>query len=264
MRNIKNKIISLGIFYDRKIYSDNFKKIKKILHYDYTNYVECSVEPEQIAIISRMIYDHSNRSILNNESNMYLVDYSRYRTFELCADEILRANLEGAVAEVGVFRGGFSRIINKIFKTKKLYLFDTFESFNKEEYKKESYAYKEIDPIFDADFFSSTSVDLVLRNMHYPENCIIKKGYFPDTAKDLENENFCFVSIDVDLHDPIYNSLDLFYPRLVSGGYLFIHEYNQQYFPGVNDAVKEYEISSNIRLKKVPLADFGGTLVITK
>ncbi|MDR2407733.1 MAG: TylF/MycF family methyltransferase [Bacteroidales bacterium] len=264
MLDIKDKIVSLGIYYDKKNYFDNFMKINKLLQYDRKNYAECSVDPNQIAVIARMIYDHSNTSILNDESSLYHIDYPRYRTFELCADEVLRSNLRGAAAEIGVFRGGFSRIINKKFKSKTLYLFDTFESFDKKEYKKDSDSYKQTDLLFTADFFSSTNVDLVLKNMYYPKNCIIKKGYFPDTAKGLENEKFCFVSIDVDLYDPIYNSLEFFYPRLVNGGYLFIHEYNQQYFPGVNDAVKDYEKNSNTSLKKVPLADFGGTLIVSK
>jgi hypothetical protein len=211
-----------------------------------------------------MIYDYSNVSVLSDESNVYQIDYSRYRIFELCADEIMHSDLKGSVAEVGVFRGGFSRIISKKFKTKKLYLFDTFESFNEEEYKRDSDVYSQDGMVFDEKFFTSTSVDLVLKNMYYPENCIIKKGYFPETARGMENEKFCFVSIDVDLYDPIYNSLEYFYPRLVKGGYLFIHEYNQQHFPGVKDAVRKYEKNLGLKLSKVPLADFGGTLVVTK
>jgi O-methyltransferase len=47
--------------------------------------------------------------------------------------------------------------------------------------------------------------------MKYKENCIVRKGYFPETAEDLEDE-FVFVSIDADLYEPIYNGLCYFYP----------------------------------------------------
>ena len=44
--------------------------------------------------------------------------------------------------------------------------------------------------------------------MTYPNNCIIKKGFFPDTA--IGRGTIFFVSIDVDLYNPIYNALEFF------------------------------------------------------
>lgn len=38
--------------------------------------------------------------------------------------------------------------------------------------------------------------------MPYPKNCIIRKDYFLDTAKE-DNEKFCFVNIDMDLYAPV-------------------------------------------------------------
>ena len=42
------------------------------------------------------------------------------------------------------------------------------------------------------------------------ENCIIKEGYFPETTIGIE-EIFSFVSIDVDLYEPMYAGLQFFY-----------------------------------------------------
>jgi len=39
---------------------------------------------------------------------------------------------------------------------------------------------------------------LVLNKMKYPENVIFKKGWFPDTAKELE-DRFTFVNLDMDI-----------------------------------------------------------------
>lgn len=60
-------------------------------------------------------------------------DYVRINTFELVADEIEKKNLDGAVAELGVYRGDFAQYINFKFKDRKLYLFDTFQGFNENE-----------------------------------------------------------------------------------------------------------------------------------
>lgn len=188
-----------------------------------------------------------------------MLDYVRYRTFELVANEIKRANISGEVAEAGVFRGEFAALINEIFSDKKIYLFDTFEGFESKEINKEIEAgYATIEW---AENYKNTSVELVLSKMKNREKCIIKKGYFPETALGLE-ETFSFVSIDVDLEDAIYNGLVYFYPRLSQGGYLFIHDYNSP-LEGVKKAVERYENEFG-HLKKVPLCDISGTLVVVK
>ncbi len=46
--------------------------------------------------------------------------------------EIYRKNIPGAVAEAGVYQGDFAKYINIIFPDRKLYLFDSFEGFEKE------------------------------------------------------------------------------------------------------------------------------------
>lgn len=67
----------------------------------------------------------------------YQLDYFRFRTFELVANQLIVENVPGECAEVGVFRGYFSRLINEKFPKKKMYLFDTFEGFLNEEIEKE-------------------------------------------------------------------------------------------------------------------------------
>lgn len=75
-------------------------------------------------------------------------------------------------------------------------------------------------------------------------------------------DNFIFVSIDVDFENSIYESLQYFYPRL-RGGMIFAHDYNSCLL-GVEKAVDRYENEMQIRLCKMPLCDANGTLVITK
>lgn len=187
-------------------------------------------------------------------------DYVRINTFELVADEIEKKNLDGAVAELGVYRGDFAQYINFKFKDRKLYLFDTFQGFNENESRTQiemGYADQQF-----ADSFKDTSETLVLSKMTYPEQCIIKKGLFPESLDGLE-EKFAFVSIDVDYEDSIFEGMRYFYPRLVSGGYIFIHDYNDIWLGGVKKAVERYERQFG-ELKKVPIADGSGTLVIVK
>ena len=194
---------------------------------------------------------------------IYLKDYCRYRAFELVASEIEANDLTGNCAEAGVFRGVFASLINARFPDRKLYLFDSFESFRKEEYEKEVLEGYAPNGFFQG--FINTNVDLVLSSMERPENCIIRKGFFPESIR-LEdmNEQFVFVSLDMDFEDSTFDGLKYFYPRLIKGGYIFIHDYHNHCFFGIGKAVERFEQEFGMRLIKVPLPDEGGTLVITK
>jgi O-methyltransferase len=185
-------------------------------------------------------------------------DYVRHSSLELVAREIYENNVSGNVAELGVFQGHFAQYINQIFPERKLYLFDTFEGFRDSDVGTEKnlkfYVPGE-------DNFKETSEEIVLGKMKYRENCIIKKGYFPETANDV-NDTFAFVNIDVDLSEPIYNGLRWFYPRLEKGGYIFVHDFNHKQWTGAKAGVKKFVREYNVPY--FPLSDGGGSVIIMK
>ena len=184
-------------------------------------------------------------------------DYVRYATLGLCYEEIMLNNVTGNLAELGVYKGEFAKRLNFLFPDRKLYLFDTFQGFEK----------KDVETEVAAGFstgeqnFSDTSVDLVLSKMVNAANCIVKKGFFPDTANGIE-DRFCFVSLDADVYEPIYAGLSFFYPRLEKGGYIFVHDFNNDGYNGVRKAVVDFCFQN--RIGYVPVPDSGGTVIITK
>jgi O-methyltransferase len=104
-------------------------------------------------------------------------EYIRASSLELIANEIYDKNIDGSVAELGVYRGDFAKLINIVFPDRKLYLFDTFEGFDERDVKTEitnGFSMGNQD-------FSETSLELVLNKMKHKENCIIRKGYFPES-----------------------------------------------------------------------------------
>jgi len=184
-------------------------------------------------------------------------DYIRKCALELVAFEICHRKIEGSVAELGVYKGDFAALINELFPDRKLYLFDTFEGFN----EKDIIIERETSFSDASQDFSNTSIEEIIRKMKYKENVIIKKGYFPDTALDIEDK-FCFVSIDVDLYQPTKKGLEFFYNKLVKGGYIFVHDFNNSGYKGVRQAV--YEFSEKYGVNFVPLPDICGTAIIVK
>lgn len=186
-------------------------------------------------------------------------DYVRLKCFELAVKEIRKRKVPGQVAELGVFRGEFAQYINFAFPDRKCYLFDTFGGFDANEALREVRNGNCTEAFAEA--FKRTDLKIVLDRMTYLDNIVIKQGFFPDSLDGLE-EQFAFVSLDVDFEDSIYEGLKYFYPRLSNGGYIFIHDYNGT-LSGVEKAVDRFEEDNKICLNKVPLCDRGGTLVVT-
>jgi len=206
------------------------------------------------AICSSMV---NNRKGCRRADYVFDWDIIRSSSLELVSIEIYNKKIVGNVAELGVFRGEFAEKINIAFPDRKLYLFDTFEGFNEKNVEIEKlskYSKYQHD-------FSKTNEEIVLQKMKFVENCIIRKGYFPETTNGIE-EKFVFVSIDVDLYEPIYNGLKYFYPRLVKGGYIFIHDYNTNLYVGTKMAVRKY--CEEERITYFPLSDICGSVIIMK
>ena len=232
----------------------------------------CEITSGQSVLSNIKRNQNETSGITDHDLRQYQFDYSRYKTLELAAQMIYSQHIPGEVAEVGVYRGDFAWAINKSFPDRQLYLFDTFNSFDNTEFSMD-FSLQEPSSTFGIDgsrlsfvkreMFVNTNESIVMAKMPYPERVVIRKGYFPDTAKGLEDQSFAFVSLDVDLFEPTYHGLAFFYDRLCKGGYLFIHNYTDTIFPYVKDAVSRY-VSENGMLNMIPLSDSGGTLVIIK
>ena len=193
----------------------------------------------------------------------YRTDYSRYRGFEFTAEKILEEKIEGDIAEFGVFRGLFSSLILDKLPGRRMFWFDTFTGFSEDEAVKESALGR--CPEGFAEAHARTSLDIALSNVQHTENVIVCQGLFPASiTPEAEAARFAFVSIDVDFEDSTYEGLKFFYPRLVDGGYIFLHDYNSNFLGGVRTAVKRYQQDSGVRLMAFPMADRAGTLVITR
>lgn len=181
-----------------------------------------------------------------------------------CAKWINNEGIRGSIAECGVFRGDFAKYMNFFFPERKLYLFDTFEGFDEGDMKKESSVNKYFEnSIFNSDsIFGNTNIDFVMAKMSNPEMVEIRKGHFPETAKDII-DTFAFVNLDMDLYEPMLNGLRYFWDRLEIGGYILLHDYFCSVLPGVRKAVEDFEKEIRQIVPKVPIGD-GQSIVLMK
>lgn len=203
------------------------------------------------------ISNHLNKKICQS-------DYIRVKTFELLVDEIKSRSVNGQIAELGVFKGDFAQLLNAAFPKRILYLFDTFDGFDEKEIEREakSELNKETMLVID-NTYKNPSVQEVMDKMVYKNNIIIKQGLFPESLEGLE-DNFAFVSLDCDWEESLYQGLVYFYPRLVQGGYIMMHDYNCRLGQRAKKAIQRYESSIHAKIPKVPICDASGSLVLTK
>lgn len=139
---------------------------------------------------------------------------SRVVFLESFAKLVLQKKIQGSCAEAGVFEGDFAKHINRVFSNRKLYLFDTFEGFAKEDVQVEKEQGFSNSKAAD---YANSSIKLVSSRLPHLEQCIFYKGHFPETARGIEDK-FVFVNLDMDLYQPTLSGLYYFYDKMVPGG----------------------------------------------
>lgn len=230
--------------YKNKI-TDKMKMAAKIIH------------DEGGIMTSRM---YGNLANIANDLELHLIDDNmRYLQMGLLAQEIERRKLDGAIAELGVYRGGFSQYISHAFSNRKYYLFDTFDGFNEEQINHDNEKFSAR-----RDDFKNTSIEHVLSivGKKHKSEIVVKEGFFPNSAQDVDDK-FVFVSIDVDLYQPTLDGLNFFYHKMVAGGYIMIHDLMADGFKGCRQAVYEFCEAQNIFFIPIPDAITSALIVKT-
>lgn len=182
-------------------------------------------------------------------------DISRFYFFCMAFDHIHKEGLPGDLAELGVYRGHTASLLARFARRleRRAYLLDTFEGFDKSDLSGVDAG----QPVQ----FTDTSLDAV-RRLVGDANVEFIKGRFPDTAASLPETSYCLVHIDCDLYAPITSGLEYFYPRLVPGGFLIVHDYSSLAWSGAELAVDHFFSSKPEAI--VPLTDGAGSIVIRK
>ena len=183
-------------------------------------------------------------------------DLSRYYFLKLVCDQLLKEQIIGDAAELGVWKGNTAAMLAEFTRRTgaTAYLLDTFDGFRNDDLKG-------ID-VNKAMEFADTSMNSVA-DLVGADGIKFVKGYFPDTRDHIPiDARFAFVHIDCDLYKPFKAGLEFFYPRLVKGGFLVMHDYSSLYWDGVEKAIDEFFVDKPETV--IPIPDKCGTAVIRK
>ena len=152
--------------------------------------------------------------------------YEQYLVYSVARAQ---ANREGAMAEVGVFRGGSAKLICEAKGSKPLHLFDTFEGLPQRSSADSSHY---------QDHHYKCGLEEVQEYLEGYENVFFHKGIFSASASEVPEQSYCFAHFDVDLYESTKSCLEYFYPRMIQGGIMISHDYGL--VPGVERAFHEF------------------------
>jgi O-methyltransferase len=164
------------------------------------------------------------------------------------------------IAEVGVYKGGTSYFIASAvqalgFKTVTLHCFDTFAGHPEEDIQ------TDVDTFHRQGFFGDTnfaSVEAYLKDFN---TITLYRGRFQDTSSQIEDQQFHFVHLDVDIYEPTRYALDFFDSRLIVGGIIIVDDYGFRTCPGVKQAVDTFV---ELRCNYIVLPLLTGQCVLSK
>ena len=166
--------------------ADNFKSLMGIF-YDV-------LKNSNKIITSPMTYDQLQSPLIDSVEHH---DYTRWRTMQLCAEMIASneelAKSDACVAEAGVWKGGFSCMINAAFANRTLHLFDTFEGFDMKQVDHD--IEKGLISTFfrDEQTFNSTSIEAVKAVLPHADKAVFHKGMIEKTCREVKDLKFVFV-----------------------------------------------------------------------
>lgn len=189
-------------------------------------------------------------------------DKVRFYNWWLQAERLKKERIEGAYAELGVYKGESARLLHLLDPDRVFYLFDTFEGFTGEDLEKETGEAA----TYSTRNFADTSIEKVRRFVGGNEKVVFVPGYFPESTSEVpglkqDTLRFALVNIDADLYNPIKAGLEYFYPRMSPGGVILVHDYNHKW-EGAMKAVDEFLSGRPEYLVHVP--DVDGTVMIIK
>lgn len=162
----------------------------------------------------------------------------KYRCFELwkLVEQVAKLKT-GSLIEIGVWRGGTGALIAKQAKnfgiTDKIFLCDTFSGVVKAGEKDSLYKNGE-----HADT-STKTVEEILAKLNL-DNVELLKGIFPDeTSKKVENLQFRFCHVDVDVYQSAKDVVEWIWDKMVPGGIIVYDDYGFYGCDGITKYVNE-------------------------
>lgn len=166
--------------------------------------------------------------------------------------------------ECGCFYGHSTYMLAKLLEqnsfTGQFHVFDSFEGLSEFSSEDACEYYETDDQKSQIRQHFASNEDRVRALLAPFKFVIFHPGWIPTKFSEIADRRFSFISVDVDLYEPTSQSLRHLFPRLMSGGTVYLDDYGYRTFPGARIAVDEYLSDfPKSRLLRMP---FGSALII--
>ena len=178
-----------------------------------------------------------------------LLDFPRAYTLWQCSKNVKNQN--GMILDIGCLMGGSGFLMSKINKSGKVYLFDSFAGFKKDDglHKKEVFFYDDIR------FVKKNIKKLKLKNTK------VFKTYFPKNLK-VKIENIKLCHIDVNTYTDtkiIFNYVD---KKIKKGGIIIFDDFGIWGVDGIKKFI--YKIKNNLQNRYFFIKNYMGQCILIK
>jgi O-methyltransferase len=166
-------------------------------------------------LMAPIIYRYPPLGLQPSELGIYLTEL------------LSRASVPGDVAEVGCSVGGTacvaSALVRKWSPEKSYTCFDTFGGFVPSQLEKDV---AEGTPRKKADVYSANSINLVRKilNIHGANSVKLVQGDISEVSENALSPTYSVILLDVDLDEPTYSALKIFWPLLSPGGIILVDD----------------------------------------
>jgi hypothetical protein len=154
-----------------------------------------------------VLTDQAFQASVDEVKNTTLLDTARLANlWQLCRI----SNPSGSLIEIGSYKGGGALHISNSCPGRTIFVCDTFEGFG------DLPMDPSLDHLFARERFRDTSFESVKTQWaNKGRDVRWVKGYFPESAAEIEIANISFVHIDLDIYESTANALNYLRPRLI-------------------------------------------------
>jgi len=179
-----------------------------------------------------------------------MIGMKRMNNLEFCVRSVVEEKIEGDLIETGVWRGGSVIFMKALLETlgdtyRNVWVADSFEGLPKPDGEK--YIADKFDEHYKVGELAISQQTVESNFKKYDlldERVKFLKGWFKDTLPTAPIEKLAILRLDGDMYESTMDGLVNLYPKLSSGGYIIIDDYEA--VRGCKKAVTDYRIQHKI------------------
>jgi len=184
-----------------------------------------------------------------------MVGMLRLDNLQTCVESVLQDNVAGDFIETGVWRGGSCILMRGILAAfevtdRKVFVADSFQGLPEPDpaYPVDAGTFWHLNPYLAV---SRAQVEQNFRRYNLLDDQVVfLEGWFHETLPTAPIERLAILRLDGDMYGSTIVTLDNLYPKLSSGGFCIIDDYN---VPGAREATTHYRQQHGINDPIIPI-----------